>query len=135
MKLKENMEEKQKNSLLISSFIGGGHTEPVLEFYDKTWTDTTKGIEPLKDCRYDISWDWLMVAVDKIEELGFNFYMGRSNIGISVTSESPGFFETAYCFRMKNESKITGVYNVVLKFIEWYNNFIKWYKDYVQDKI
>lgn len=66
------------------------------------------GTEQLK---FHESWDWLMVAVEKIERgLGYAVKICQSDCSIN----DPQIYEFG-------ETKIEATYNAVLEFIEWYN--------------
>ena len=60
--------------------------------------------------QYHISWDWLMMAVIKIEEnLEYNVEINHNNCTIT-------HFETVF-----GQTKIEAVYNAVIEFIKWFN--------------
>jgi ribosomal protein S18 acetylase RimI-like enzyme len=64
---------------------------------------------------YHDSWSWLMPVVEKIESLGFNFWIGK--YASSVTKEGSG----DPSFTVKGNSKLKVVYDAVTEFIKWYN--------------
>ena len=73
---------------------------------------------------YDINWGMLMPVVEKIENLEYIDRMGRFNV-TSVNFEenyTGSIFDLGKeIIQEEGEDKITATYNVVVKFIKWYN--------------
>jgi hypothetical protein len=103
--------------------------EHVWEFNDE-WYDCSRP----EDLGFDVSWDWLMPVVEKIESLGHNCTMGFNNYcgfkhrtlknskGNVLTFESCHIVtEPDKIYTWTDYTKIEGVYIAVIKFIEWYN--------------
>ncbi len=76
----------------------------------------TDGIYPFP-LKYNSSWDWLMPVVEKIESLDGNFIVTIEALYcvISENGENP----IIEC--QQHETKIENVFQVVIQFIEWYN--------------
>lgn len=69
--------------------------------------------------KYNISWDWLMPVVEKIESLGYIFMIGKTESGITC-GRSSGLKRPNV--GSKSDSKLLSTYNTVVEFIQWYNN-------------
>ena len=68
------------------------------------------------DMRYHTSWDWLMPAVEKIENMGgFTVSIGFKDCLIQT-----GRRETI-TYTNNWETKIEGIFKAVVSFIKWYN--------------
>lgn len=118
---------------LIAEFMGLKMQGDIAKRWHKQWFDEHgKRHERLY---YDISWDWLMSVVEKIESLGFWTEIVNSCLG---TTKRPG--PIIWCqiskenhtdlLRDDNETvitrteasiKIVAVYQAVTQFIRWYN--------------
>ena len=77
-----------------------------------------------RELSFHKSWDWLMPVVEKIETLEFINRQGRYNITSACFDEN----YTAILLeagvnvsQAEGETKLQSVYNVVVKFIKWYN--------------
>jgi len=86
--------------------------------------DELLGTEQLTPYYPNKSWDWLMLAVDKISTLKFKY--GRFSTKIVTLSRNPycRMDATFKAFRnstYKEEPLIICVYKTVLDFLEWYN--------------
>lgn len=68
---------------------------------------------------YQYSWDMIMPVVEKIENIGYVFMIGKNQAGIG-SSRSSGLSRDANS-SVKAETKIEAVYQVVVQFIQWYN--------------
>jgi len=114
METKEQLKVEQGNKL-IADFMGVVFHDDANEYYD--W----EGLYIGNSLRFNISWDWLMPVVEKIETLehpDFGYYTlticGDSYIESEsgeVVSETTGI----------GLSKLHSVYETVVKFIQWYN--------------
>lgn len=125
---------------LIAQFMGMkrgwwiSQQKPLTE-YKKQWCDIDgktfleAKVYYDKDLLFNSSWDWLMLAIDKIEGLGFKMFSGTSDIlsdkyYINIVS-GVGILEST----LKNPSKFMGTSNskieawlkAVIDFIKWYN--------------
>jgi len=81
--------------------------------------------------KYDISWNWLMPVVEKIEKIGYHI----SIIGTPTLSHKWAMYKVIIqtaTFKeniitkvesdySNNESKISTIYKGVVEFIKWYN--------------
>jgi len=97
----------EESNKMIAEFMGNMHDGDVIH-------------EEL----YDVSWDWLMPVVEKIEK---NKYVDEFNINwdslgekhhCEITNTQKFTFET---IRIYADSKIEAVYEAVVEFIKWYN--------------
>ena len=68
---------------------------------------------------YHNSWDWLMLVVEKVEEMGFSVDIFMSACSVHKLSG-----ETIVDIggpEVKGQPKIKAVYKAMVEFIEWYN--------------
>lgn len=75
---------------------------------------------------YHSSWDWLMPVIRKINGLGKEYQFTIFKTYVSCTVERGGKFYKDFSFShaeyiTEEQSDITAAYNLVVKFIEWYN--------------
>lgn len=68
--------------------------------------------------KYSTSWDWLMPVVEKIEGLGFQFFISNDSAYITRWHFAGSFHTISNLLDSKNES----VYKTAIRFIQWYNN-------------
>jgi predicted TIM-barrel fold metal-dependent hydrolase len=101
------------NNELIAEFMGLPLTKQELEFSGDRKFKTV----PFQKWKYHESWDWLMPVVEKIESLGFIFTI-HSDAGYIGKHWYKGNIPH---FGNVSENKITATYNVVIQFINWYN--------------
>lgn len=66
---------------------------------------------------YHSSWDWLMPVVEKIESLGFQFFIHNEGSYMRKWHWMGNFPD----FGNMGETKIQAAWNVVTEFIKWYN--------------
>lgn len=110
----------QKSNQLIAEFMKlptEVFNSGILNYgIDESWYE-------LEELSYNLSWDWLMPVVDKIENIvinednSFNVTIGSSIY--CVIQDSKG-----ECYDMTydgEKSKILTTYKAVVEFIEWYN--------------
>jgi len=78
--------------------------------------------------KFHLSWNWLMLVVEKIENLkhprwlsyNFSVEIVRNTCTINIGENTNGL--DGYVHKSSN-SKINAVWLAVVKFIEWYNNY------------
>ena len=82
----------------------------------------------LKNSLFHSSWDWLMLAVNKIESLGYYTnadmdFTGKDNETIMhfFRVYKNGYHGINVGFG-KSKSKLESVYTAIIEFIKWYNN-------------
>lgn len=87
--------------------------------YDTTdWTNySTNEVYSDRVC-YNYSWDWLMPVVEKIWSITEHRGLFYLNV---IEINSYGNNEDITLYSEDAESTILEVYNLVIKFIEWYN--------------
>lgn len=121
-----------RNNTLIAEFMGavkGNGTDrfPVVFINIETplcKSGSTLAVEMLK---YNNSWDWLMMVVEKIEssDLVGNFEISHCLAYGHTCRISPAlkntFASITRIYRKKERPKIYGVYESIVEFIEWYN--------------
>lgn len=121
-----------KNNKLILEFLGRKG-----KFFSNLYTfkglygligDTWIGAD---NAKFDSSWDWLMIVVEKIESIKCHIN-GRIGVYISsntCTIQSTKLFQGDSSDKYYNEStletKIKSTYDAVVKFIKYYNNLNK----------
>ncbi|KKN20939.1 hypothetical protein LCGC14_0930500 [marine sediment metagenome] len=142
------MKDKEilKNNKLIAEFMGyrDGHapcffTNPYKCTcdYHKTHGEYDDDDEEDDEPKYNSSWDWLMPVVEKIEKLGvstnIHYYSGvkvsefTMDIPKRLSIEGHGSSFLGYKMEYGNsnnskQTKIEAVYEIVIKFIKWYND-------------
>ena len=63
------------------------------------------------------SWDWLMPVVEKIENLGYEFFIVEDRVKVSHNTDHS--IETI--IDLTSRSKLNATYNAVVEFINQYN--------------
>jgi hypothetical protein len=133
--------EIYKSNELIAVFMGAEIIEshntilPVAKFIYPPANQKKYSRFELNFLKYHSSWDWLMPVVEKIESLplmkipdeklpqGFEVEIKVDNCYIHYGNGAEGIVHDFLNLHneWKGESKITIVYNSVIRFIEWYN--------------
>lgn len=73
----------------------------------------------IEEAQYHSSWDWLMTAVDKIEELGFRVYLDKYSCQIYRKDlEFPNNFIIDADFK---EDRLANAFDGISAFAEWWN--------------
>lgn len=105
-----------ENNKLIAEFIGrhGKHRKDLWFFKDPHSNRVWHKIEWMK---FHSSWDWLMVIVEKIEQLNYMMIIEYNSCYIKLRKLTAKPFIKVY----EGKSKINNVYNAVIEFIKWYN--------------
>ena len=112
----------QENNKLIAEFMG----------FQKTnigWYDSEETMPPLSntydsntfdehELAFHKSWDWLMPVVDKIESLGYEFFIVEDRIKIAHNTDHS--IDTIINFTLGG-SKREATYKAVVEFIKQYN--------------
>ena len=72
--------------------------------------------------KYDKEWNWIMPVVEKIESLGYHFFIFPGN---HIQINENGTISSAKICKISDSSlsKIESFYQAIVKFIEWYNTF------------
>jgi hypothetical protein len=104
-----------ENNKLIAEFMGiptevfwsGKVNYYFREFNSGSWYEE-------HELSYNVSWDWLMPVVQKIESLGYVFTIQGSK------AEYGEMISETRCFIA--EDKISSTYQAVVEFIKQYNN-------------
>lgn len=76
---------------------------------------------PTEEMLYEVSWDWLMDVVEKIENIikdGFTPYSVEIEFNECVIKDSSDGFGISY---FEGDTKIQATYKAVVEFIKWYN--------------
>lgn len=107
----------QENNKMIAEFMGhklgldgDGMGEPQCRIFEKGLG--TKRIEDT----YSKSWDWLMPVVEKIENLGYEFFIVENRVEVAHNTDHS--IETI--IDLTSRSKIDATYNAVVEFITQY---------------
>ena len=104
-------EELIENNKLIAEFMG--YTPNEYGVYQ-----TPHGKYHLDHFSFHSSWDWLMDVVEKIESLGYEFFIVEDRVKIAHNTDHST--ETIIDFTLGG-SKRDATYNAVVKFINEYN--------------
>jgi hypothetical protein len=110
-------EQELSGNKLIAHFLGKS------EAIERT---TELGGGGYASCRFHESWDWLMPVIRKINGMGKGYQFTIFKTYVSCTVERGGKFYKDFSFShaeyiTEEQSDITAAYNLVVKFIEWYN--------------
>lgn len=140
MKTAEEIHEKNQMNKLIAMFMGGSISSE--EEYElphgsrgyvmiKNWR-LPEGV-PLGDIdrakighfKYNLSWDWLMPVIRKINTLGKGIQFAIFKTYVSCTVEKGGKFYKDFSFSHAEyitgeQSDLEAAYKLVYKFVEWY---------------
>ena len=68
---------------------------------------------------FNVSWDWLMLIVNKIEKLGYEVSIGRISCNIHRILENGKPIVGLVCGDIDNKHSL--VYDAVIQFVIWYN--------------
>ena len=112
----------QESNKLIAEFMGLSairHHEANKEnMY--SWLDEIRGqtiLLPPSKMNYERSWDWLMPVVEKIENLGFEFFIIENRCKVSHNTDN----SIEVLSYLEGGSKIQITYQTVIEFIKWHN--------------
>ena len=99
----------QENNKLIAEFMGytfvnGVYESPKDEFH-------------IDEMLYDTSWNWLMPVVEKIESLGYEFFIVENRVEVAHNTDHS--IETI--IDLTSRSKRDATYQGVVEFINQYN--------------
>ena len=100
----------QENNKLIAEFMGytfvnGVYESPKDEFH-------------IDEMLYDTSWNWLMPVVEKIESLGYEFFIVENRVEVAHNTDHS--IETIIDFTFHG-GKRGATYRGVVEFINQYN--------------
>ena len=73
-----------------------------------------------KEMLFNTSWDWLMPVVEKIENFGFEFLIVEDRVKIAHNTDHS--IEVIIDFT-SGRRKIETVYQALVEFIKWYNEY------------
>jgi hypothetical protein len=106
-------EEIESNNKLIVEFMGW----KVIPTHSKElrYENLEGNHYYLHKLKFHNSYDWLMPVVECIENLNFQFWIGK--YGTSIKSEKIGNFEV----NIKEPKKLNAIYFAVIEFIKYYN--------------
>jgi len=105
---------------LIAEFICMTKGKPNESRWKDNWFDNDGIINGQRNehLYFDTSWNWLMPVVEKIENLGFEFFIVENRVKIAHNSDNSIKVIIDFTF---NGSKIDAVYQGVTEFIKYYN--------------
>lgn len=118
-------EEITKGNKLIAEFMGFKIGVP----HSQTMANEPYGDIDLS--KFNLSWNWLMSVVERVENLPKDLLHGKFGVYISsncctiqgtnlLASFSPAYFQDHYA-----NTKIEATWVAIVNFIEWYNNTLK----------
>lgn len=109
----------RRNNALIFEFLEGEKEQTLKKVWVYPLKNPSGNTEfyALKDLKFHSSWDWLMPVVDKIERLGYLFFISDLKIEYAHRKEYPS---VSYNFFIPS-SKLTATWVVVVYFISLYN--------------
>ena len=113
--MEKNINLYDKNNELIARFLGLNIITDGISLFDTNY-------KPL--AKYHESWNDLMPVVEKISLIDevdeFNIYIDASKISDYVEIR-PKYKNSFYTFNISTGTKIEQIYNIIIKFIKWYN--------------
>jgi hypothetical protein len=109
-------EEINENNKLIAEFAGFHPSEDPIMKNKGFYVRNNGEIFKLNEMRYHSSWDWLMPVVEEIENIG---YVYNTKFGACCIANDHG--KTIVTFEGYSSMNINTIYELVIKFIKWYN--------------
>lgn len=108
------------NNKLIAEFLG--YTQPHPNYENTTYW-YKKEEEPLTILLFDTDWNWLIKAVEKIENITinnitFDVFITKEKTHIHYSKNNEWF---SNIFLHEGNTKIENTYNAVVEFIDFYN--------------
>lgn len=94
-------------------YVSKGHEDADLKV--SLYKNTKGSLFHKRDLKFNISWDWLMPVVEKIESTqpeGYNTLIEGANCWIETEPIS---------FEGMGKTKLEATYKAVVEFIKWYN--------------
>lgn len=120
--------DTQEKNILIGNFLGMGNSPDNYNLLNEnhclTVLNRTKTSCKAHELRFNLSWDWLMTVIEKIENLfesGVVVEIEGHNCKISTNKNSildPLYFHIYSTL----DSKIGSTYEAVVDFIKWHNS-------------
>lgn len=105
-------EQILESNKLIAEFMG------VENPYYKGHFTSPNGVATLpEDMKYHISWEWLMLVIDKIEGI----LPDDSLISITYKTCIIPVLDGGFDIEISDSTKIGATYKAVVQFIQWYN--------------
>lgn len=118
--------EIQESNKLIAKFMNEEYRNgTVIRYSDTARCRVNPKGEVGHPIKYDASWDWLMPVVENIESVVFapeeaDIFIGYKACTIEYMNED---LDIDLNIQGKaGKTKLEGVYNLVVQFIEWYNS-------------
>ena len=108
-----------ENNKLIAEFMGMNYGDPNDNSVMIQMTPQGNEVVPINSMEYHSSWEWLMPVVDKIESLGYEFFIVEDRIKIAHNTDHST--ETIIDFTLGG-SKRDATYQAVVEFIKQYND-------------
>lgn len=113
-----NKEQVIEANKLIAEFMGGKPYRVMVKSIGMMdayqWGENSYTIDELQ---YHSSWDWLMPVVEKINKLGWYFTLDASILDSSAQFiKGTNFIKSPFW-----STPLLATYNVVIDFIQWYN--------------
>jgi hypothetical protein len=120
-----------ENNKLIAEFMGlhkfGNkktsdtyhHDIPDYRLLDKGLVNPAHHYTP-DQMKYHSSWDWLMPVVEKIEDIGFEFFIVENRSKVCHNTDK-SIDVLSY---LEGGNKLDITYQTVVEFIKWYNKEI-----------
>lgn len=121
--------EKTESNKLIAEFMGSELEETLTNqfVYAIKHRGNTRKLNDIKtdfyepdELLYDLSWDWLMPVVEKIEHIGFEVVIGRISCQVNKILDKENPIAKFVCGDLTKKISLT--HKVVVEFIKWYNS-------------
>lgn len=122
--------EHRESNQLIAEFMGQEFETSSKEWEIQRCLNNGRIKKPfVEHLDYNVSWDWLMPVVEKIESLNFEIdgEITSADVHIMygdckiVDEDGAGLFEF-YFHSTDSKDKRKATYKAVIEFIKWYNN-------------
>ena len=111
--------EIEENNKLIAEFMGlptEVFKSGIVNYYFREFNSGSWYEE--HELSYNVSWDWLMPVVEKIESLGYGVTIG---MGVYVVIQDDVTDTGLEITKMTDNNKLFCTYEAVVEFIKWYN--------------
>jgi hypothetical protein len=125
-------EEINKNNILIAEFMGTRVFNNIVICFEGTLTHNERCLHGynIAQAEYNMSWDWLIPVVEKIESIEDNYHghFGVHIVSNSCTIQATNFrsdkqiLDPPHYFNCVTlDSKLESTYLMAIRFITWYN--------------
>lgn len=105
----------EQNNILIAGFLGWQEQKDPTERFFGSWKNA-EGRRIDKILHFDNDWNWLMVAVEKIESLGY--WLNRINGDVWIFDDNNKIIIN----NPSHSGGIESIHKIVIEFIKWHSS-------------